>query len=291
MVSKLGTAQRLLKNKSMLSMAEKGALYLTTYLTIQSSYGDRFVYNRAVEDVRRRMEEEEDLGDILDTALDVEPGSPYNIEISQLREEIRGLAELVAEEEPETVLEIGTLRGGTFYVWCRYLDTADHLVSLDMPGADHFVSLNVPGRDLNSRRDDLLREFAPSKKVELVRGNSHNEETFEEAAKTVDGGVDFLFLDGDHTYEGVKQDFEMYKNLVSDGGIVAFHDIVPHADTKKECKRRLREVDGLEERHVGVGHPEWGVSDFWDEIKDDYETEEIVAHPQQFGKGIGVVYL
>jgi predicted O-methyltransferase YrrM len=280
MASKLGTAQRLLSNKSITSMAGKGAMYLTAYLTIQSSYGDRMLYDRAVEDVRSRMEEEEDLEDILDTVLEVEPGSPYSVDISQLREEIRGLAETVAAEEPETVLEIGTLRGGTFYVWSRHLDTAKQLVSLDLPG-----------RDLKQRRDELLHEFAPSKEVDVVRGNSHDQETFEETAETLDDDVDFLFIDGDHTYEGVKDDFETYKQLAADDAVVAFHDIIPHAKKKKECKRRLREYDDLEPRHVAVGNPDWGVSKFWDEIKDDYETKEIVAHPEQLGKGVGVLYL
>ena len=280
MASKLGTAQRLLSNKSLTSMAGKGAVYLTTYLTIQSSYGDRMLYERAVEDVRLRMNEEDGLDDVLDTVLEVEPGSPFSVEISQLREEIRGLAEAVAAEDPETVLEIGTLRGGTFYVWCRHLDTAEHLVSLDLPG-----------RDLKQKRDELLHEFAPSKDIDVVRGNSHSQKTFEETAEALEDDVDFLFIDGDHTYEGVKEDFEMYKELASDDAVVAFHDIVPHARKKKECKRRLREHDDLEERHVAVGNPDWGVSDFWDEIKDDYETKEIVAHPEQLGKGVGLLYL
>jgi hypothetical protein len=38
--------------------------------------------------------------------------------------------------------------------------------------------------------------------------------------------VDFLFIDGDHSYEGVKKDFEMYSPLVKSGGLIAFHDIV-----------------------------------------------------------------
>jgi len=282
MVSKLGTAQRLLKNKSVRTMAGKGALYLTTYVAVQSAYGDRLLYNRAVEDIRDRMREEDGLEDVLDTVLEVEPGSPFAVEISQLREEIRGLAEVAAEHEPENVLEIGTLRGGTFYVWCRHLDTADHLVSLDLPGGD-----------LKRRRDDLLHEFAPSKEVDVVRDNSHDEGTYEEVAARFDEPVDFLFIDGDHTYEGVKDDFERYRQLAADDAVVAFHDIVPHAETRRECKERLREHDDLEERHVGVGHPDWGVSELWDELVEEgrYETEEIVAHPEQFGKGVGVVYL
>jgi len=39
--------------------------------------------------------------------------------------------------------------------------------------------------------------------------------------------LDFLFIGGDHTYEGVRMDFEMYSPLVRSCGIVVFHDIVP----------------------------------------------------------------
>jgi len=36
--------------------------------------------------------------------------------------------------------------------------------------------------------------------------------------------VGFLFIDGDHSYEGVKADFEAWSPYVVVGGIVAFHD-------------------------------------------------------------------
>jgi hypothetical protein len=36
--------------------------------------------------------------------------------------------------------------------------------------------------------------------------------------------VDFLFIDGDHTYNGVKQDFELYYDKVRKGGLIYFHD-------------------------------------------------------------------
>ena len=39
--------------------------------------------------------------------------------------------------------------------------------------------------------------------------------------------MDFLFIDGDHSYEGVKRDFADYAPLVRPGGLIAFHDIVP----------------------------------------------------------------
>jgi len=36
--------------------------------------------------------------------------------------------------------------------------------------------------------------------------------------------IDVLFIDGDHSYEGVKTDFELYSNILSDNGIIIIHD-------------------------------------------------------------------
>jgi predicted O-methyltransferase YrrM len=78
--------------------------------------------------------------------------------------------------------------------------------------------------------------------------------------------LDFLFIDGDHSYQGVKRDFEMYKSLVNKGGIIALHDIVQAKDSRV------------------------GVPRFWAEIKSKYNTTEIVNNRSQGWAGIGVVY-
>lgn len=36
--------------------------------------------------------------------------------------------------------------------------------------------------------------------------------------------LDLLFVDGDHSYEGVKADWDAYKHLLKPGAIVVFHD-------------------------------------------------------------------
>jgi hypothetical protein len=36
--------------------------------------------------------------------------------------------------------------------------------------------------------------------------------------------IDVLFIDGDHSYEGVKLDFELYSKLISQKGIIIIHD-------------------------------------------------------------------
>jgi predicted O-methyltransferase YrrM len=87
--------------------------------------------------------------------------------------------------------------------------------------------------------------------------------------KDILGGkeVDFVFIDGDHSYEGVKTDFEMFSRLVRRGGIIALHDIVINpAETGCE------------------------VSKFWDEIKQPkYECSEIVSDWNQGWSGIGLL--
>jgi predicted O-methyltransferase YrrM len=88
--------------------------------------------------------------------------------------------------------------------------------------------------------------------------------------------LDFLFIDGDHSYEGVKKDFEIYSSLVRKGGIIAFHDIVPDYYTR-----------------YGIRTPSYtgGVPKFWNEIKYNYRYIEIIEDPNQDGYGIGVLYL
>ena len=57
--------------------------------------------------------------------------------------------------------------------------------------------------------------------------------------------IDFLFIDGDHSYEGVKKDFELYSQLLTDKGIIIIHDtdsdyeekLIVSEDAKKDHHR------------------------------------------------------
>jgi predicted O-methyltransferase YrrM len=55
--------------------------------------------------------------------------------------------------------------------------------------------------------------------------------TGEEAARQLDSensrDFDFVFIDGDHSYEGLKADWEGWSKLIAPGGIVALHDSRP----------------------------------------------------------------
>lgn len=57
--------------------------------------------------------------------------------------------------------------------------------------------------------------------------------------------IDFLFIDGDHSYEGVKTDFELYSQILSENGIIVIHDtdgdyeetLIVSEDSKKDHHR------------------------------------------------------
>jgi predicted O-methyltransferase YrrM len=63
--------------------------------------------------------------------------------------------------------------------------------------------------------------------------------------------VDFLFIDADHTYDGVLANVRLYGPRVRAGGAIAFHDILPNPrDPRIEVHRlwdHLRRVADVTE--------------------------------------------
>jgi predicted O-methyltransferase YrrM len=101
-----------------------------------------------------------------------------------------------------------------------------------------------------------------------VRGNSHTDQTKNEVQDLLPGPqLDLLFIDADHSYHGVKMDFEMYLPMVRANGVIAIHDICPSPDS----------IDG-------------GVNRFWEEIKHRWAYDEIVEDWDQGVAGIGIVH-
>lgn len=193
--------------------------------------------------------------DVIETAF-------KKLDLTQVEGEITELAKLAEEREPTHVVEIGTAGGGTLYIWAS-IETVSTLISVDLPGRV-VVSSSVEGiPDLSP-----VKNLAEDKNLVFIRRDSHKEKTLERVREELDGHkLDFLFVDGDHTYEGVKQDFEMYSPLVSKGGIIAFHDICQHPP-EKGCE----------------------VHRFWQEVKENFRHREIVKNWNQGWAGIGVIF-
>ena len=63
-----------------------------------------------------------------------------------------------------------------------------------------------------------LRKFKVEDYVEIIRDYSQN------AAKNWTLPIDLLFIDGDHSYKGVKHDWEAFAPHVNPFGVIVFHD-------------------------------------------------------------------
>lgn len=162
-----------------------------------------------------------DINQIIDEA--------YSLYMPQEREEIVALANFVELIQPKVVVEIGSKFGGTLHIWCSL--TKDKVVSIDLVEGIHG---GITREQFNDRNMNFLNKFS---NVNFIEGNSHDENTYKLLSKVLHGDkIDFLFIDGDHTYEGVKQDYEMYSPLVRKGGYIAFHDI---NDTERHRQRNV----------------------------------------------------
>lgn len=180
----------------------------------------------------------------------------------QVKEEIGSLIEELDSRKPYNFLEIGTASGGTLFLFSRIAHPESKLISIDLPGGRF-------GGGYSIFRKPLYKSFARNEQeIHLLRMNSHEDASLGSVKEILNGeNLEFLFIDGDHSYRGVKKDFEMYSELVQEGGIIALHDIV-----------KDQEDSDIE------------VHQFWEEIKGEFETKEIIHDQNQNFAGIGVIY-
>jgi predicted O-methyltransferase YrrM len=183
--------------------------------------------------------------------------------MTQVRSEIVELGKLLQGVAPKRSLEIGTNYGGTLFLLCTVSPPGAQIISVDLGGGPF-------GGGYPRRKIPLYRKFPRNgQKLRLIRADSHLPETQVRVLDALQGErLDYLFIDGDHTYEGVRRDFEMYSPLVRSDGLVAFHDVAKH--------RR---------------EPACEVDKFWNEIKQHYRHREMIENPNQGWAGIGVLFM
>jgi cephalosporin hydroxylase len=180
--------------------------------------------------------------------------------------ELAPLIALVRRQAPRVVVEIGTARGGSLYAWCRAAAPDATVVSIDLPGGP------FGGADTPADVEIVRRYGRPGQQLHFLRQDSHDPQTLARLESILGGReIEFLMIDGDHTYAGVKRDFEMYSPLVGTRRPIALHDVVPHPAV-----------------------PACEVDRFWNEIKANRRHVEFIdradgAAAMQYG-GIGIVY-
>jgi cephalosporin hydroxylase len=180
----------------------------------------------------------------------------YGLEIipAQIKSEIRELLGMLEKNRPKTVIEIGIFRGGTLFLFTKMAAPDATIIGIDF--------------GIKKWRRPIYHSFTSGKqKMHILELDSHKNSTVDAIKRILKGKkVDLLFIDGDHSYEGAKRDFELYKGLVGHGGIIAIHDIASDSEGDHCYVKKL-----------------------WDEVKNDYEYKEIIANRKQNLFGIGIL--
>ena len=169
----------------------------------------------------------------------VDAFAAVKFQMEQIPEEIWPFAEWLWNRHPHNVLEIGVRHGGTSALW-HGLCTG-RVVGIDWEGQDGL------GKNTHELHAELMKAYP---RFRSIIGDSRLIRIIDQAS--IGETYDFIFIDGDHSYEGVRWNFLDYRTLLSPGGCIAFHDIVDTPTT----------------RNAGQG-----VHRFWSELKERYPSK------------------
>lgn len=90
----------------------------------------------------------------------------------------------------------------------------------------------------------------------FIIGSSTDPASVRKAHNATARQLDLLFIDGDHSYQGVLCDWLLYHNLVRKGGIVAFHDSATNSPNQSEVPDFLKKLEagGIDGKNYSLNY-------------------------------------
>lgn len=155
---------------------------------------------------------------------------------------------LISQLEPSIFVELGTHTGNSYFSFCQ--SVKEHGLATRCYAVDTWQGDEHAG----AYDDEVFRKV-----------DAHNQSYYPEFSRLLrmlfddaltyfaDGSVELLHIDGLHTYEAVKHDFDTWLPKMAPGGVVLFHD------------------SNVRERDFGV----WRL---WDELKERYPNNFEFLH-------------
>ncbi len=127
--------------------------------------------------------------------------------------------------EIKTYLEIGVHNGASMSYVVNQKNRLIDCYGVDLFCKDkNYTDYHEDKLEVEKTRKNIERNNKSDSKITLLSGNSRSPDIFNLINNKT---FDLLFIDGDHSYEGVKSDFFTYSKLVQSGGFIILDDFVP----------------------------------------------------------------
>jgi len=132
----------------------------------------------------------------------------------------------VANIKPQKVVDLGVHYGTSFFAFLQAVED-DMMSNTNVYGVDLWGTETGDIGTLNDYDIDIFEIFTRTLDIYNCKKNAHIiRKLFDDALASFENEIiDLLHIDGTHTYDAVKHDYETWKHKMRPDGVILFHDI------------------------------------------------------------------